>query len=307
MKKKVVSCVVIFIIFLFSHTAIANFKRTKVAVLDFQVQGEQLDTQDMGKIVAEWLITAMVKDGRFDIIERRLLEKILQEQQVGSSGIVDPESAVRLGKVLGVKTVITGSVMKIGRTVEVNARLISVESGSIVAAENVKADTVTKLDVLVSQIAEKIVRAFPLEGYVVERDGDRVTIDIGRIAGAKVGMRFVVYKEGKEIRHPKTGEVLEIATIEIGEIEINDVKEKTSTGIITFENAPNAVSYGNMVKTTVEPKPEVVPEKPKVEVAPEKPKIEVVPEKPKEIPQKRYKPAPSEEDKEQTRFPEIMD
>jgi len=58
---------------LISHTAMADFKKTKIAVLDFQTQGEKFETDDMGKIVAEWLITDLVKEGRFDVIERRLL------------------------------------------------------------------------------------------------------------------------------------------------------------------------------------------------------------------------------------------
>src|SRR3972149_8820224 len=83
----------------------AEFKKTKIAVLDFQLHGEGYETRDMGKIVAEWLITALVKEGRFDVIERMLLEKILQEQKLGVSGVVDSESIARLGKVLGAKIV----------------------------------------------------------------------------------------------------------------------------------------------------------------------------------------------------------
>ena len=57
-------------------SASAEFTKTKIAVLDFQMQGEEQENQDMGSIVAEWFITAMVKEGRFDVIERRLLQKI---------------------------------------------------------------------------------------------------------------------------------------------------------------------------------------------------------------------------------------
>ncbi|MCP4687105.1 MAG: hypothetical protein GY859_03585 [Desulfobacterales bacterium] len=35
-------------------------------------------------------------------------------------------------------------------------------------------------------------------------------IDPGRLAGAKKGMWFLVYDEGDVIRHPKTGEVLDV-------------------------------------------------------------------------------------------------
>src|SRR5512146_2108171 len=90
------------LIALFASAASAEFKKTKIAVLDFQLQGGRQDN-DMGKIVAEWLITALVKEGRFDVIERRLLEKVLAEQRMHASGLVDETSASRLGKVLGAK------------------------------------------------------------------------------------------------------------------------------------------------------------------------------------------------------------
>ncbi|MBI4837697.1 MAG: hypothetical protein HY806_00795 [Nitrospirae bacterium] len=240
------------IIFSFSvQTAYADFKKTKIAVMDFQMQGEKFETSDMGKIVGEWLITALVETGRFDVIERRLLEKILQEQQIGLSGIIDTQSASRLGKVLGVKTIVTGTVTKLSGYTEVNARVISVETGSIITAEKVKASSNTNLDILVSQIGEKIVRAFPLVGYIVNRDGNNATIDVGNLAGVKQGMKFVVYKEGKAIRHPKTGEVLDVETIPTGEIEIKTVKDQTSVGIILKEESPDALSYGDMVRSVV--------------------------------------------------------
>ncbi|HBR16064.1 MAG: hypothetical protein A3G39_08725 [Deltaproteobacteria bacterium RIFCSPLOWO2_12_FULL_43_16] len=238
---------------LISHTAMADFKKTKIAVLDFQTQGEKFETDDMGKIVAEWLITDLVKEGRFDVIERRLLEKILQEQKLGVSGVIDSESIAKLGKVLGAKIVVTGSVMKLRQFIEVNARLINVENASIIAAEKVKSESAMKLERLVTEMAEKIISDFPLEGYVVERaENNAVTIDLGRLAGARGGKRFIVFKEGKAIKHPKTGEILDIERIEVGEIEIRSVKEKTATGVILREAAGQKIEYGNMVRSLTE-------------------------------------------------------
>ncbi len=232
--------------------ASTGFKKTKIAVLDFQTQGEEFSTEDMGKIVAEWLITGLVETGRFDVIERRLLEKVLQEQKLGMTGLIDPESAAQLGKVLGVKTIVSGTILKLGRNQEINARLINVDTGSIVTAEKVQASSSAKLNELVEQITDKIVQAFPLEGYIVQRSGNKVILDLGKRLGVKSGMRFIAFKEGKVIKHPKTGEVLDVETIELGEIEITDVREKTSIGVVIQEAPLNAVEYGAMVKIAAE-------------------------------------------------------
>jgi TolB-like protein len=230
--------------------ASADFRKTKIAVLDFQMQGEQGETKDMGKIVAEWLITGLVETGRFDVIERRLLEKLLEEQKLGVTGAIDPTSAAQLGKILGVKTIVSGTVTSLEGYTEINARLINVDTASIVAAEKVRASSAGKLRDLVAMITEKIFLAFPLEGYIVQREGSKVTIDLGGAMGVKPGMRFLVVKEGKVIKHPKTGQVLDVETIECGIIEIKNVRDKTATGVIVKEAAPNAVDYGSMVRSS---------------------------------------------------------
>ncbi len=247
--KKVVALLMGCLVLLLPLTAAADFTKNKVAVLDFQLQGEGFETKDMGSIVAEWFITALVKTGRFDVVERAMLKKILDEQKMGLTGVIDEKTATKLGKILGVKVIISGSVMKLENILEVNARIIDVETASIIAAENVKATASTSLQSLIVQMSEKIIKNFPLEGYVVARNGDEVTIDLGKLAGVKSEMEFMVFKEGKVIKHPKTGEVLDIEKIETGKLKISDVNNKIATAEISEEDADNAIAVGQMVKS----------------------------------------------------------
>ncbi len=244
----------IIIIFAIPVTGFADFQRTKIAVLDFQLQGQGHETSDMGKIVAEWLITALVKDGRFDLIERRLLKKILGEQKLVMTGVVNETGATKLGKLLGVKVIISGSVMKFQNMTEVNARIIDVESASIITAESVKSTSTTRLEDLVKQMAEIIIKDFPLEGYIVLKKDNSVSIDLGRKAGVKEGMQFIVYKEGKIIKHPKTGEVLDVEKIETGKVEIRSVRDNMAEADIISENATDGIHYGQLVKSLVTPR-----------------------------------------------------
>lgn len=253
MKRFIVLIMVLTVSVIISPMAGADFKKTKIAVLDFETQGEGFDASDMGKVVAEWLITALVQNGRFDVIERRLLEKILGEQRLNMSGIVDQNSAAKVGKLLGVKVIISGSVVKFQNALEANARIIDVESASIIAAESVKSSTATRLEDLVIQMADVIIKDFPLEGYIIKRDKDAVSIDLGRRVGVKRGMRFIVYKEGNPIKHPKTGEVLEIEKIDTGIIEIESPSNSISKGRIIQEMSPESIQYGQMVRSQITP------------------------------------------------------
>lgn len=235
---------------LFYTNVHADFKKTKIAVLDFRPQGNNFDNADMGKIVAEWLITAFVREGRFDVIERKLLGEVLEEQQMVEAGIVNQDTASEIGKLLGVKVIISGSVAKIGEMVEVNARIVDVTSASIITAESVSSTHVSSLRGLVAEMAQKIMKNFPLEGYIAHRMNDEIVIDLGRRSGVKEGMFFLVYREGDVVKHPKTGEILYVSKIKTGLIKINAVQEKISTGIIQEESDSETIAYGNLVKSS---------------------------------------------------------
>ena len=224
----------------------AEYRKIKIAVLDFQQNGT-FDSADVGKIVAEWLTTSLVETGRFDVIERRLLQQIVEEQKMGKSGLVDPGSASRLGRLLGVKTIVSGTVQSYEGTYEINARLINVETGSIITAEKITASSTTRLPDLVNRISAKIMRHFPLQGYIVQRDSNEVFIDLGESAGVRPGMLFSVYIEGKPIKHPKTGEILSIERKSRGIVQIREVKDKTSLCTISKENSIGSIKIGNLI------------------------------------------------------------
>jgi TolB-like protein len=248
--KKTVNIIVLVLLLIFTvSTASADFKKSKIAVLDFQMQGKDYQNTDMGSIVAEWLITALVKEGRFDVVERRLLKKVLSEHQLAMSGVVDDKSISELGQILGVKIIISGAVLHFQNIIEANARIIDVSNGSIIAAESVKSASAEGLEELVVQMAKKIIKDFPLEGYIVKRSGDKVSIDLGRQAGVKVGMQFMAYKEGSVIKHPKTGEVLDVEILETGKLKITRVRENIASADISEEKNPGAIEYGQMVKS----------------------------------------------------------
>lgn len=228
----------------------AEFKKTKIAVLDFELRGDKFETLDMGGIVAEWFTTTLVQDGRFDVVERALLKKIINEQKLGMTGLIDENSSVQIGKILGVKTIITGSVLQIGKIIDVNARIINVKTGSIVAAENIRSTSTENLRALIDQLTSKIMKNFPLTGYIVKITNDNVLIDLGSSSGLYPGMKFIVFKEGELIKHPKTGEVLEVEQIRTGLIQIDEVRANVASARILKENPGHVIEYGQLVQST---------------------------------------------------------
>lgn len=127
-------------------TKMAGKQNTTIAVVEFaDLEGH---VTNFGRYLAEELITRLHESGKFKVIERQLLNKIVNEQKLVLTGIVDPASAKKLGKLLGVDAIVSGSISDLGKTVEVNARLISTETGelfSVASTEIVKDDAVCRL------------------------------------------------------------------------------------------------------------------------------------------------------------------
>lgn len=112
-------------------------EQPKVAIIPFSYLDKR--ESDGGTIIAERLTTRIVKLGKLQVVERQLLEKVLQELHLEMTGIVDVKTTKQLGKVLGVDAIITGTLMDVKRNkVEVNARVINTETAEVIATSFVK-------------------------------------------------------------------------------------------------------------------------------------------------------------------------
>lgn len=77
--------------------------------------------------------------------------------------------------------------------------------------------------------------------------GDVVFIDLGKNQQVKPKTRFVIYREGEEVIHPLTGEVLGIMVEKIGVLEVtSDIEEDSSTAVIIDSRKP--IEIGDSIK-----------------------------------------------------------
>jgi curli biogenesis system outer membrane secretion channel CsgG len=97
-------------------------RKKRVAVMDFEYGTVQSyvsqiygSNQDVGKGITDLLVTKLVTDGKYSVIERKVLDKILAEQNFGNSDRADNATAAKIGKMLGVDAIIVGSITKFGR------------------------------------------------------------------------------------------------------------------------------------------------------------------------------------------------
>jgi len=224
-------------------------ERMALAVLPFQSLGM---SNEMGEVnVVEQMMTTFYNLNRFKLFERTQLEKILEEQKLGMTGVLDASTAAEIGKGIGVDAIVLGAVTRAGRNIQISARLIDTETAEIITAQDElsASTTIQELKDMVGRLASKISLDLPLvEGYVIAVNGEDLTLDIGMNQGVKKGMKCIVYREGEEIVHPITKKILGKETQELAEVKLLQVYSAYSIGKVVGTSA-GIFEIGNKVVT----------------------------------------------------------
>ena len=92
-------------------------QKPRIAVLEFKNKADNQWWYHGGATAAQDVfVTELVKSGKFRVVEREQLEALMKEKGLALSGDVDPSTAVRIGKLLGVNYLLTGAVTEYGNT-----------------------------------------------------------------------------------------------------------------------------------------------------------------------------------------------
>lgn len=106
-----------------------------IAVLYFDNNSfgkDHADYDGVGKGIADILITDMASNPNVRIVERERIQSLLVEQNLTASKTIDPQTAIRLGKIIGAQYMITGGFLSDGKgTFVLTARAINVETSAI--------------------------------------------------------------------------------------------------------------------------------------------------------------------------------
>jgi DNA-binding beta-propeller fold protein YncE/TolB-like protein len=241
------SCLIVIVALAFWAFNVFASARTRIAVVDLESQGAKAKSEELGKIVAQWLATAFVNQGRFDVIERQALEEIVQEQQLGTAGVIDVATAAQLGRVLGATYIVTGAVLSHKQGIDLNVKIIETESAAIKVADRLAANDVATMSKKISPFVAQLVSKFPLRGFIIHQKGDTFILDVGKSVGAKEGMRFKVYREGEIIKHPVSGEILGVEKIPTGQLEVKEAQEKLAFARVIEQKKDESVAVGQNV------------------------------------------------------------
>mgnify|MGYP006288751397 CR=1 FL=1 len=206
--------------------------------IDFQEKGGLSERDGYSSVMAIQLADRLNASGRVQVVERVLIERLLEELNLGSSDLADPETALRLGKVLAAKLLGTGSLFFLPNGFLMNLRLIDTETSSIpkVVTRHIPEQSFMEqeLNQLNRELLRTIIEKYPLRGYVVRNEGDRVLINLGSRQGVVLGTQFEVLGEDTTITYK--GKTLKGSPEMFAQIEVVQVEPDFSYARIQKQN-----------------------------------------------------------------------
>ncbi len=232
--------------------------KRKVAIVRFSNETQygkgvfyDKENDPMAKQALDNLSGKLASSGKFILLERADLDKIMEEGSLSGSGYrnigadyIIVGSITEFGrKNVGDANLISRSKMQIAEAA-VTVRLIDVSTGLIIYSEEAKGEAEVKtkttlgvggsadydatlsdkaISAAVSKLVENIINNCldrPWKAYFLAVEGDDIFITGGASQGLSVGDAFIVKEKGKSVKNPQTGMTMELPGKQVGKIEV---------------------------------------------------------------------------------------
>jgi curli biogenesis system outer membrane secretion channel CsgG len=234
--------------------------KRRVGVVEFENKSAYGQGR-LGGAASDILVTELVKSGKFIVVERDRMAKILEEQKLQGQGLIDTVTAVKVGQIMGLEAIVVGSVSQFGvkkegsdylitqskrqiAEVTVDLRLIDVQSGQVILADSgkglaksskgsflgmgtkggydetlegeaLRAALVQFVENAASQLNKKAWSCMVADAY-----GEELYLNAGQDSGVKPGLKLDCYRQGAEIRDPRSNLVIGHREEYIGRAEV---------------------------------------------------------------------------------------
>ncbi|MEW6557829.1 MAG: CsgG/HfaB family protein [Elusimicrobiota bacterium] len=234
----------IFIIFvLFFIIAKQVSAKENYAVADFV--GKNVSAAD-ASIVADFIRTELVSIGKYNVVEKANMNKILAEVAFQQTGCTESECAVQIGRILNVQKMVVGSLSKLEGIYYITANIVDVATGKIENSKSAKCKLPEELMSTAQDLThyliegktekpERIVERKTGDIQITNIDGKRVQINKGSNDKIEKRQIYNVYAE----------------KVKVGKMKITNVDQKESTGkIVRIYDKNVPVEVGNTVIDT---------------------------------------------------------
>lgn len=112
-------------------------KRPTVAISYFSANTADPELAPLGKGLADMLLTDLGHVQTIRLVERGRLEDLVGELKLSQTKVIDKKTALKMGKLLSAKLIMTGSLVVAGKTLRIDARVIEVSTGNVLGSDKV--------------------------------------------------------------------------------------------------------------------------------------------------------------------------
>jgi TolB-like protein len=209
-------------------------EKMTIAVMDLEPQGVD---PAIARTLSEIMRTELLNTGRFEVLERAQMDRLIEEMKLQQTGLTDAQDAAELGKMLNVEKLIIGSIGQMGNTYQINVRLVDVGRAVTEVAERAECSAREEnLPKTITDLIQKIALKIPIRGAIVKVEGDKIYINIGETHGIHTGLTLRVVRKGEQVTDLE-GNVLGTTETNIGVILIEEVHPLWSVATVYGEAA----------------------------------------------------------------------
>ncbi|HNF88608.1 MAG TPA: tetratricopeptide repeat protein [Thiobacillaceae bacterium] len=199
-----------------------------VSVLGFREEGPVSLSGRIGLegVLQHELQGALAAKG-IQVVDRALLDKLLAELRLGSSDLADPDTQLKLGRILAARLTAAGSVRDAEGHGQASMRLIDTETTGIALSVSEKLagspDPAALAGKMAAEVAKAIHDKYPMKGRIALVDGDTVALNLGKKHGVAVGQQFNVL--GKPEAVELNGKILGYKETKVAQLKVTEVQD----------------------------------------------------------------------------------
>lgn len=207
-----------------------------IAFLGLKSMGGALLREGMAEVLQQEIAQKMMASGRVSVVEREIMDKLLTELKLGSSELADPETALKLGKILAARLIVTGNMVQVPEGVRLSLRVIDPETSAIKVTHSdemgLNKNLMELSEVTGKVLQERIKILYPLQGKIaLVEEGGQVIVNLGRKHGMAPGVEMKIISEGDAV--VMDGKVIGHRKKKVGRLKIVEVEEGLSYGRLT--------------------------------------------------------------------------
>ncbi|MBI4977401.1 MAG: hypothetical protein HZC28_07970 [Spirochaetes bacterium] len=161
---------ILIFILIFSISIFATTNKIRTGIIDFVPKGA---SQSEAQVAEEMFRNILVESGRFDVLDRNNMGKILQEQSFQKTGCTETACAVEIGKILNMQYMFYGSLMRIGTVYVVSIGMVNVETSQIVTSVQEKYKEIETTDEVIKRIVDVLISKLYFQATAIEQDREQ--------------------------------------------------------------------------------------------------------------------------------------